>query len=71
MTHSFFGDFDEQDAFDLAPPDAEQVVRKLLRYRMEIEGSADWSDLTDEQMQMEITAMVRLLAWLRRQGAFG
>lgn len=70
MTDSFFGDFDDDDAFDREPPDPEQVARKLLRYRMEIDGSADWDDLTDDQRQREIVAITRLLAWLRRQGAF-
>lgn len=61
---SIFGDFDDDDAFDTAPADAEQVARKLH----ELEGGR-WRNLTDEQQAARVAILVLLLAWLRRSGA--
>lgn len=68
MTDTFFGDFDDDDAFDTEPPDPEQVAIKLQRYRREHEASHDWEELTNEQRRIAIVIMGRLLEWLRRQG---
>lgn len=67
---STFGDFENDDAFDTAPADPEQVARKLQRLRLDA-GLAmdDWDDLTDEQRHATLAVVVLLLAWLRRQGA--
>lgn len=59
-----FGDFDPDDAYDVEPPDAEQVARKLHQ----LEGGR-WDDLTDEQKAARTVLLALLLAWLRRQGA--
>jgi len=58
-----FGDFDDDDAFDTADPDPEQVARKIAA----LEGLA-WSNVPDEWRAARIAAAARLLAWLRRQG---
>jgi hypothetical protein len=64
MSDSGFGDFEDADAFDTAPPDAEQVARKLAEY-----NGDNWDELTDEQQAGRVAVLVLLLAWLRRQGA--
>lgn len=65
-----FGDFENDDAFDTAPADPEQVARKLQRLRVGAGLSLDeWDALTDEQRLASVGVIVRLLAWLRRQGA--
>jgi hypothetical protein len=61
---SDFGDWEDDDAFDLEPADPEQVARKLVQ----LEGG-DWDVLTDEQRGGRVEIVVRLLAWLRRQGS--
>lgn len=60
---SDFGDFENDDAFDTAPPDAEQVARKYASY-----SGVDWDGLTPQQRSTRIERFVKLLAWLRRQG---
>lgn len=67
---SSFGDFEEADAFDTAPADAEQVARKLhrLRFRAGLEDRP-WSELGDEARARRVAIVAELLAWLRRQGA--
>lgn len=65
-----FGDFDELDAYDTAPPDAVQVARRLYEYRQTLEdnGLPDWDALEDDQRAVAVEIMRRLLAWGRRQG---
>ena len=68
---SDFGDFDEDDALDTEPADPEQVAIKFHRYIRDDEPEViPWAHLTQEQRAMAIRRIVRLLAWLRRQGAF-
>jgi hypothetical protein len=68
---SDFGDFDIDDAFDNEPADPEQVAIKLHRYLREEDSSLPrWDDMSDAERLLRIAIMVRLLAWLRRQGAF-
>jgi len=53
---SDFGDYVDDDAFDIEPPDPEQVGIKLRKLR--------------ERLADDDTAIgFALLAWLRRQGA--
>ena len=65
-----FGDFTDDDAFDTAPADPEQVAVKLHRYRRD-DGleDADWDELDDGERLVRIAIIRRLLDWLRRQGA--
>lgn len=63
MSNAAFGDFVDDDAFDLEPPDPEQVARKLHQ----LEGGR-WRDLTASQKAARVAVIVLLLAWLRRQG---
>lgn len=65
-----FGDFDDEDAFDLEPADPEQVARKIheLRLRENLEN-VEWDRLDQWERAAIITVVVGLLAWLRRQGA--
>jgi len=67
---SGFGDFEEADAFDTEPADAEQVARRLHRYRRE-DGRepAEWDDLAEYERVALVAIVRRLLDWLRRQGA--
>jgi len=67
---SGFGDFEELDAFDTEPADPEQVARRLHRYRRE-DGRepADWEDLAEYERVALVLIMMRLLDWLRREGA--
>ncbi len=60
---SDFGDYEPDDSFDTAPADPEQVARRLHHY----EGGR-WDDLTGEQRVARIGIMIRLIAWLRREG---
>ena len=60
---SGFGDYEDADAYDVADPDPEQVARKLAA----LEG-IDWDDMTPQWRVFRIDRMVRLLAWLHRQG---
>lgn len=64
-----FGDFDEDDAYDTAPPDPEQVARKLHAIRVErgLEYD-DWDALTEERRALHVAIIGRLLAYGRRQG---
>jgi hypothetical protein len=64
---SDFGDFDPDDAFDTEPPDPEQVARLYVRYHPLIPR---WDDLDDGEKRMLIGVFVKLVATLRRQGAF-
>lgn len=71
MLVSDFGDFDNDDALDTEPADAEQVARRLHFYRMSADITVyPWDDLSDEERERDIEIVIRLLAWLRRQGAF-
>jgi hypothetical protein len=65
-----FGDSDELDAYDTAPPDPVQVARRLYEYRQTLEDNAlpDWDTLDDDQRAVAVEIMRRLLAWGRRQG---
>ena len=68
---SDFGDFDPDDAIDTEPADPEQVAIKFHRYwREEFPESPDWESLQPQERIMRIAIFVRLLAWMRRQGAF-
>lgn len=65
-----FGDFEEDDAFDREPPDAEQVARRIHRLRHERgRESVTWDDLTASERLVLLGIVEDLLAWLRRQGA--
>lgn len=67
---SDFGDFDDDDAFDTAPADPEQVARKLQRIRAEYgQETIRWEELDDAGRAVRIAVVTLLLAWLRRQGA--
>jgi hypothetical protein len=67
---SDFGDFTDDDAFDTAPADAEQVARKLQRFRIDagLDGTA-WGALEPDERTRLVEVALRLLAWLRRAGA--
>jgi len=60
---SEFGDFEEEDAYDVAPADPEQVARRYAQY----EG-VRWDDLLDTERARRIVVIALLIAWLRRQG---
>jgi hypothetical protein len=66
---SDFGDWDADDSFDNEPADPEQVAIRLHKFRQENEALPQWDQLTQEEKQRAIGVIVRLLAWLRRQGA--
>lgn len=67
---SDFGDFDPDDAWAEEPPDAEQVAKKIHQYRRENgRETVDWDSLDLAERTLLIGVIVRLLAWLRRQGA--
>jgi hypothetical protein len=67
---SDFGDFDDDDALDTEPADPEQVARKLHRLRLaEALEERRWEELDLAERTVRILILVRLLAWLRRQGA--
>lgn len=66
-----FGDFEDDDAFDTAAPDPEQVARKIIALRREL--SADtieptWQFVPEHERALTIAVVTRLLDWLRRQG---
>jgi hypothetical protein len=64
-----FGDFDNDDAVDTAPPDPAQVARKLQRIRREYGQEVfEWDDLDDGGRAVRVAVVTLLLAWLRRQG---
>jgi len=66
---STFGDFDDDDATDTAPPDPEQVARKLQQIRAQYGQEVfAWEDLDDGGRAVRVAVMVLLLAWLKRQG---
>lgn len=68
---SFFGDFDEDDALDTEPFDPEQVARRLVKYRQDHDPSLpSWDDLPNDNKGIEIESLIRLFAWMRRQGSF-
>jgi hypothetical protein len=59
------GDYEPDDAYDpTAPPDPEQVARKLAEYTGE-----DWEHLTAGTRLRRLEAVRLLLEWLRRSGA--
>jgi hypothetical protein len=67
---SSFGDFDVDDAYDTEPADPEQVARKLHALRLEHDlDDLEWNDLAPSERTALVQVVVRLLAWLRRQGA--
>lgn len=70
MSDTTFGDFDEDDAFDLEPADPEQVARKLHELRL-LEGreTVDWDALDDVERGRLIQIIFVLLAWMLRQGS--
>jgi hypothetical protein len=65
-----FGDFEDDDSFDTAPADPEQVAIRLHRFWRDegIGETVGWDDLSAEQRARRVRAMVRLIAWWRRQG---
>lgn len=68
-----FGDFDPADALDHEPADPEQLARKLHEVRREMEVDAiipPWDALGSDRRIVLIAVATRVLAWLRRQGAF-
>lgn len=67
---SNFGDFDDDDAYDTATADPEQVAVKIQRLRHEYGIDAgDWDALDHAARILRIGMAARLLAWLRRQGS--
>jgi hypothetical protein len=67
---SDFGDYVNDDAFDTEPPDAYQVAKKIHRLRREYHReSVEWESLSDEERQLLVNIAMRLIHWLRRQGA--
>lgn len=68
---SDFGDFDNDDAFDTEPFDPEQVAIRYHRYRRDNDSSLPtWEGLSHDERGEAIEIIIRLFAWLRRQGAF-
>jgi len=65
-----FGDFDDDDAVDVEPPDPEQVARRLhlLRTRERLEAVA-WDDLDLAVRVVLIAIAADVLAWMARQGS--
>lgn len=64
-----FGDFEPDDAFDIAPPDAEQVARQLHLYRTRWDRTVTrWEELPPAHRAVAVALMVELLGWGRRQG---
>jgi hypothetical protein len=65
-----FGDFTDDDAYDPAPADPEQVARKLHALRAE-DGFevTPWDRLGPGERAALVAIVAALLAWLRRQGA--
>jgi hypothetical protein len=72
VTDPAFGDYEEDDAFDLAGPDAFQVAIKLQRLRREANLprriDRDWDDLSEDDRNRLVEIMMKLLEWGRRQG---
>jgi hypothetical protein len=65
-----FGDWEEDDSFDLEPADPEQVARKLHRLRLDRgREPLEWDALGDVERSVLIDIIAGLLAWMRRQGA--
>jgi hypothetical protein len=66
-----FGDFDDADAVDVEPVDAEQLARKLhaIRLARGLENKP-WDELTGPQQALRLAIIAALLAWMRRQGSF-
>ena len=58
-----FGDHEPADSIDTAPADPEQVARRLTLY----EGGR-WEELTPTERAARVAVLVRLIAWLRREG---
>lgn len=70
LMSDFFGDFDDDDAFDTEPPDPLQVAIKLHKYRRDMDPNLPrWDDLDEDEKQIALALMFLLIAWLRRQGA--
>jgi hypothetical protein len=57
------GDYEPDDAFDVAPPDPEQVARKHAEYLGD-----RWDRLDDGEQARRILAFGLLLGWLHRSG---
>lgn len=66
---SDFGDYTEDDAYDPAPPDPEQVARKLHEVRLDagLERS-EWTELAADEQSLRVEVVFAVLGWLRRQG---
>ena len=66
-----FGDYEADDAYDLAPADPLQVAVRLhqIRRREALEA-ADWDDLDDAERGVRVQIVTVLLAWGRRGGFF-
>jgi hypothetical protein len=64
-----FGDSEPADAYDTAPPDAEQVARRLHAIRRErgLEPE-DWDAQVEERRALLVAIMGRLLARGQREG---
>ena len=64
-----FGDFDDDDAYDTAPADPEQVARKLHELRRG-EGleAGGWDTLSELERARRILVVGALIVWGRRQG---
>jgi hypothetical protein len=67
---SDFGDWSDDDSFDTAPADPEQVARVLhrMRYERGLE-TAEFGELTLAQQTLLFAVASALLSWMRRQGA--
>lgn len=57
------GDHEPADSFDVAPPDPEQVARKLRAF----EGG-EWQPMSPGEKLYRIALMARLIEWGRREG---
>lgn len=67
---SDFGDFDDDDALDTEPPDPEQVAIRFHKYWNDADSSHPmWDSLTPAERAIAVAIFIRLIAWLRRQGA--
>jgi hypothetical protein len=63
------GDSEPDDAYDTAPPDAEQVARRLHALRLErgLEHE-DWEQLVEERQAVLVAIIGRLIARGQREG---
>lgn len=67
---SDFGDYENDDAFDTAEPDPEQVAIKLHRLRLAVDQLAGahnlyrWDDLSEPEQELAIAIGRSLTVWL-------